>query len=287
VVACTPHTGLGTVAVQRAAYVQVVNLATCRQSRLSKQQNAPVVTVRVTPTSQSIVYRGRTVLTIRESHKTVPAGTPGPIELFGLSPDRKWVLYAVDPMGSASIAADGLMLQAVRISGGRSFNIGFGLAYADYHAWCGGKLVMTVGGDRIATHAKRLIITGPPDWHPRSLVHTAGRSFGAMACAPDRKSVVVQAQLSSTDANFFHTHWALWRVGLDGSMTQLTSPPAKHADESPHVSPDGKIVYFVRSQHGHGQLYALEGGHLTGPLLSLGYSLGYYGHQDWPYSVRR
>ena len=273
--------------MQRAAYVQVVNLATCRQSQLSKRQAAPAVTVRATRTSQSIVYRGRTVLTIRESHKTVPAGTPGPIELFGISPDRKWVLYAVDPMGSASIAADGLMLQAVRVSGGRSFKVGFGLAYADYHAWCGGRLIMTAGGDRIAVHAKRLIITGPPDWHPRPLVRAPGRSFGAMGCAPNGESVVVQAQLSSTDANFFHTHWALWRVGLDGSMTQLTSPPAKHADESPHFSPDGKIVYFVRSQQGHGQLYALAGGHVMGPLLALGYSLGYYGHQDWPYSVRR
>lgn len=288
-VGCTPHTGLGTVAVQRAAYVQVVNLADCTQTRVKTPQGrTTAVTVQVTPTSQSIVYEGRVVLTIRESHKTVPAGVPGPIEVFGLSPDRQWVLYAIDPQGSASLAADGLYLRAVRVSGGRTFPVAAGLAYDDYHAWCGGKLVMTAGGDRIAIHAKRLIITGPPDWHARPLVRAPGRrAFGSLACAPNQKSVVVQSQKSGTDAYFFHTRWALWRVGLDGSMTQLTRPPANHADESPHFSPNGKIFYFVRSQHGRGQLFAFEDGHVTGPLLSLGYSLGYYGHQDWPYSVRR
>ena len=287
-VACTPHTGLGTIAVQRAAYVQVVNLADCSQTRAKTPQGQTTpVAVRATPTSQSIVYRGRVVLTIRESHKTVPAGVPGPIELFGLSPDRQWILYAIDPQGSASLAADGLFLRVVRASGGRTFPVAAGLGYDDYHAWCGGKLVMTAGGDRIAIHAKRLIVTGPPDWRARPLVRAPGRSFGSLACAPDQKSVVVQSQKSGTDAYFFHTRWALWRVGLDGSMTKLTSPPANHADESPHFSPNGKIVYFVRSQQGRGQLYALVGGHVTGPLLSLGYSLGYYGHQDWPYSVTR
>jgi len=288
VVACTTHTGLGTVAVQRAAYVQVVDLATCRQSRLARLPDTPSpVTVRVTRTSQSIVYRGRVVMTVHESHKVAPAGMPGPIEPLGLSPDRRWVLYAIDPQGSASLAADGLALRAVRVTGGRTFPVAFGLAYDDYRTWCGGKLVMTAGGDRIVIHAKRLIVTGPPDWHAQPLVRAPERSFGSVVCAPDQKSVVVQSQRSGTDSYFFRTRWALWRVGLDGSMARLTTPPANHADESPRFSPDGKILYFVRSQHGRGELYALAGGRVTGPLLSLGYSLGYYGHQAWPYSVRR
>jgi len=49
----------------------------------------------------------------------------------------------------------------------------------------------------------------------------------------------------------------------------------------------GGVVYFVRSSHGNGKLYALQGGRLVGPLLSLGYSLGFYGHQAWPYTVTR
>jgi hypothetical protein len=183
VVACTPHTALGTIALQRPAYVQVVNLATCRESKVIGRPSASAtpVTVGVTPTSQSIVYRGRVVLTIHESRTVAPAGRPGPIEIAELSPDRQWVLYAIDPQGSASLAADGLTLRAVRVTGGRSFTVAHGLAYDDYRAWCGGRLVMTAGGDRIAVHAKRLIVTGPPDWHARPLVRTPGRSFGSLA----------------------------------------------------------------------------------------------------------
>ena len=259
-----------------------LDLATCLTAK-APPIPASVATVRVTKNSQSIVFKGKVVLEIYESHKGFPAGFPGPIELEGLSPDRRWILYAIDPQGSASIAADGLTLRAVRATGGRSYTVGFGLLYDDYRAWCGNRLVMTAGGDRIAVHAKRLIVTGPPDWRPHRVVPDPAISFGSLVC--DGNGVIVQRQRSSTDANFFHTHWSLYRVGLDGSTTRLTSPPKGYADESPQIA--GDVVYFVRSTHGRGKLYALRDGKLVGPLLSLGYSLGYYGHQEWGYSVTR
>jgi hypothetical protein len=281
VVACTPHTGLGTVTVERPAYVQVVNLATCKQSRAPKPHATTAVTVRVTPTSQSIVYQGRVVLTIRESHKRVPAGAPGPIELFGLSPDREWVLYAIDPQGSASLAADGLALRAIRVTGGRSFPVAFGLAYDDYRAWCDGKLVITAGGDRYAAHDKTLVVTGPPLWRARSVVTARDFAFGSVACLGN--GVVVQASRNGLNA---FPRWSLWRLGLDGGMSMLDKPPPGYSDDSPRVSRSGTI-YFVRSRRSHGQLYALSAGRVTGPLLSLGALTAYYGHESWPYSVRR
>ncbi len=291
--ACTPHPGLGTVAISRPAYVQIVDLATCRTTteRPAAPSGGPTVVVHRSGKTgtQTIVFRGRTVLTVHESYAKVPGGTPGPIELKGISPDRKWILYAIDPMNSASLAADGLTLRAVRAMGSRSYTVASGLLYDDYRAWCASNLlVVTVGGDRIASDNKRLIVTGPPSWHSRLLVKDPARAFGSVACAPDGESVVVQEQPQSLDGTFFHTKWQLWRIWVyNRSQKRLTAPPAGYADESPHFSPDERTIYFVRSKQGHGKLYALNAGKLIGPLLSLGYSMGYYGANAWPYSVRR
>ena len=287
--ACTPHPGLGTVAIQRPAIVQVVDLATCRERTIHRRAappSTPGLTVAVRKTSQSIVYRGHTVLTVREDHTRAPAGMPGPIVLLDLSPDRRWIMFAIDPQGSASLAADGLFIRVVSTAGGQSHPLGVALGYDDYRAWCGGRLVFTAGGDREATRFKRLEIAAPPSWKARPLTALRERAWGSLACAPDGRSVVVQSQPAAELPNFFATRWQLWRVGLDGTTTQLTQPPVQHADESPHFSHDGRTIYFVRSRRGHGQLYALRGGRTIGPLLSLGYSVGYYGANAWAYTVR-
>jgi hypothetical protein len=247
-----------------------------------------VVTRRGEHGTQAIVFRGRTVLTVKESYDRVPAGTPGPILLEGTSPDKRWILYAIDPMGSASLAADGLVLQAVGATGGRSHAVEGGLLYGDYRSWCSFySLVVTTGGSRLAVDNKRLIVTGPPTWKSRLLVRAYARVFGSLECAPDGNSVVVQEAPQRTDSSVINPRWQLWRVGLDGKSTRLTSPPPGYSDESPHFSPDQQTIYFVRAHRGAGSLYALRHGKLTGPLLSLGRLDGYYGHRAWPYSVRR
>ena len=58
--------------------------------------------------TETIRYRGQAVYAVHERYDRVPGGTPGPIMLEGMSPDRRWVLFAIDPMSSASLAADGL-----------------------------------------------------------------------------------------------------------------------------------------------------------------------------------
>jgi len=281
---CTPHPGLGTVAVKQVQ----VDLATCRTSRAPATPESGA-TVHVTKDAQSIVFKGRVVLTVHENHKGFPAGSPGPIFLEGVSPDRAWILYAIDPMGSASLAADGLTLRAIPVTGGPSHVVESGLMYGSYRSWCDYyTLVVTAGGDRLAANDKRLVVTGPPSWKARPLVNEPGRAFGSVVCAPDGNSVVVQEQPQSTNASFFEFRWALWRIDLaTRRSTQLTRPPAGYADESPQFSPDQSTLYFVRSTKGVGKLYALKDGKLVGPLLSLGYRLGYYGHTDWPYRVTR
>ena len=264
-----------------------VDLATCRTATVGRHGDG--ATVRVAKDSESIVFKGKVVLTIHENHKGFPAGSPGPIELEGVSPDGKWILYAIDPMGSASLAADGLRVMAVAATGGRSYTVAFGLVYDSYRTWCGSRLVMTAGGDRIANHDKRLIVSGPPSWQARFLVREPKRAFGSVACAPDGRSVVVQEEpAGGVDESSTKSHWQLWRITLGGKTTRLTNPPPGYSDDSPQLSADGKTVYFVRSKNDRGSLFALRNGKVVGPLLDLGLDRNeYYGHRDWPYRAVR
>jgi Tol biopolymer transport system component len=221
------------------------------------------------------------VYLVRESYRRIPAGSPGPILLNRWSGDGRWVFFAIDPQGSNSIAADGLSLQVVSTSGGPPHRLGMTLGYSDYMTWCSGRLVFTAGGNRLATTNKQLLVASPSSWRPRPLVGTPKRAWGSLACALDGRSLVVQSQRTSEDYNFFATSWELWRVGMNGSRRRLTSPPAGFADESPRLSSDGRSIFFVRSRRGVGSLFALRGQRLSGPLLHVGYNLGYYGHRDW------
>jgi hypothetical protein len=285
VVACTPHPGYGTVSVRNGALVRHVDLETCRtwttRVTLPTLRRQPV-TLAASRTgkrgTQQIRYRGRPIYTVRERYDRIPGGSPGPIELFGTSPDGAWVLFAIDPQNSASLAADGLTLQAVSIHGGRPRTVATGLLADDYRTWCGGTLVMTVGGDRIAAHHKWLIATGPPAWRARILVRDPKRAFGSLACAGD--AVVVQAtrDLGVDEAHVGFPRWSLWRVEIATGRTQiLDTPPPGGSDDSPRVSRTGTIV-FVRSRKGRGTLYALA---RDGPLVAVGRDDGYDGHRPW------
>jgi dipeptidyl aminopeptidase/acylaminoacyl peptidase len=308
--ACHPHAGLGSIALTRGRNVHVIDLATCRE-RVRRVRPEPThgsrplrtrdgrwsAVVRSSGkgrTAKQTIWvvdrrtgRSRPVFAETQWYRTIgPGETPGPIELLAWSGDGRWIFFVIDPGGSGSIQADGLTLRAVSREGGRARRIARMLVYASYLTWCGGELVLSAGFDRVATDHKRLLIAAPPAWRTRPLVARAGRAWGAVVCAPQGRAVVVQSQERSDDANFFAVHWSLWRVGLDGSRRRLTAPPRGYADESPRFSRDGRTLLFVRSRKGVGRLYALRGGRVTGPLLSLGYSLGYYGHQDWWQSMK-
>lgn len=203
----------------------------------------------------------------------------GPVVVLSMSPDRRWLVFAIDPFASASMMADGLQLQVVSTRGGAPRPLGLSLAYRDYLSWCGGGLVYVRGGDRIATDVKQLLYATPPSWRGRDLWRDAHRSFASPACAPSSDSVAVMTQRSSTDARFFSTRWQLWSVGLDGARRPLDVPPPGWADEAPAWSPAGDMLAFVRQRNGYGTLVVLDRG--LKRIASLGYSLGFYGHHEW------
>ncbi len=300
-VSCRPEPGLGSVSFVRRGATHVVDLTTCRE-RVVPGTNSRTELVsgdrrwaaairssgRGTTAKQTIwvtnlrTHASRPVFSETQYYKQIgPGETAGPIVLLGWSGDDRWIFFSIDPGGSGSIQADGLTLRVVSASGGRARPLARMLLYPDYLAWCGGRLVFTAGTDRIATNNKRLLVAAPPDWRPRRLVAAPGRAWGSLACARHGRAIVVQSQTASNDARFFATHWALWHVGFDGSRRRLTAPPPGYADESPRFSPDGRALLFVRSHNGVGKAYALRNRRLLGPLLSLGYSLGFYGHQHW------
>jgi hypothetical protein len=294
-IACTPQPGLGTATYVRGAVQHVLDLGTCRErpSPAPAARMGAIVSpdgrltadVRGAAGKQAIRVGGKTVLALPRWSPNARNGSPGPIMLLGWSGDSRWIFYAIDPMGSQSIIADGVFVRAVSLDG-TSRAVAPALANDDYRAWCGGRLILTAGLDRIAAHNKRLVVAAPPTWTTRALVSAAGRAWGSLACAPDGRSVVAQsAPDAGTDMSSVLAHWSLWRVGLDGSQRRLTSPPAGYSDDSPRYSGDGRTLFFVRSRTGVGRLYALRSGRLLGPFASLGFQLGYYGHHAWPYTV--
>lgn len=275
--ACPHDASLGTVAFTRGTTLHRLSLADCRERSTRLRGTGAGA-------SYGVVARGH-ALWLPRGGRLVRLTRPLPAdewpEPVALSPDRRWVVWQ-QAIRSASLSADGRPLKVTRLApGGATRPLApAALGYPDYLAWCGSSFVFVAGGNRQATWNKRLLVARAPDWRPRPLWRDPRRAFGSVACAPDGRSVAVLSQPASDDAAFFDTRWQLWRVALDGSRTPLDRPPPGSADESPRFGPGGAL-FFVRERQGRGTLMLLG----TGPLARLGYSLGYYGHHDWPYSV--
>ena len=256
--------------------MHALSLASCAERVLGKAPNAGLLpgirTTGARAKTQEIWVHGRLVFSRVEN---------GPVLPIKLSGDGKWLFFAVDPYASASIAADGLDLLVVSTRGGAVHHLGATLVYRDYLTWCAGRLVYAGGRDRVAIHAKRLLVAAPPDWRPEPLWNDPTRSFASPTCDPDGTAVTVLAQRSSVNAYFFATRWQLWRVGLDGTRNLLDAPPPGWADEQPVWSPDGNTLAFVRERKGYGRLMIMRQGKVLGPVAQLGYQLGYYGHHRW------
>ncbi|HEV8460596.1 MAG TPA: hypothetical protein VGQ38_07785 [Gaiellaceae bacterium] len=285
---CAGHAGLGTLRYARGTQFRELSLATCADRTIGKApevRRGPVSSRdgRYTATIVSSKAKETIVVVDHRLHTrhSVFAHFTDPVVLLSVSGDGRWVFFSIDPDGSGSIAADGLTLRAVSTRDGTVASLGVALPYPDYLTWCGGRLVWIGGADRVAIHAKQLLVSSPPDWRPKPLWADRSRSFASPACAPDGGSVAVLSQRSSDDANFFHTRWRLWRVGLDGAHHVLDVPPSAAADEQPIWSGDGRSILFVRERHGHGAVMLWHAGRISGPLASLGYGLGYYGHHAW------
>jgi hypothetical protein len=165
------------------------------------------------------------------------------------------------------------------------------LMYPDYLAVCGSHIAVTAGGDRYATHGKRILFDG------RDVSRDTRRSWVSPSCTTGG-TLVAAAGRNWQEHRFGEEHRAIWQ--LLPTRRQLTHPPAGWSDEYPHVTVNGDVV-FVRTRQvpflrdgewwttTHGKLELLRGRslrdlrdlRLTGPQVG-GDFLNYYGHYDWP-----
>ena len=218
---------------------------------------------------------GRAVYRVAEDYRTIPGGTPGPIILVGWSPDSRWLLFSIDPMSSASLAADGLGL---RRSTSRP------AASSGHHHAPRYRLPHLVRLDARPDRGQRP--PGDDDQAPRRRdAHRTGsraalwrrpeaRLLARLACAPDGKSVAVLSQpasLDSTSSTPAGSSGGSRSTAHTRSSTarRLGSPTSRRAGRA-----TGNALLFVREHKGYGQLMLLRDDSVTGPIANLGYSLG-------------
>ena len=202
----------------------------------------------------------------------------------GFAPDGR-VLWWPDEQGSASIAADGLPLYANRAKIVKT------LAFTDYVVRCGRHLAVVAGGDRYTTHGKRILFDG------RDVSDDATRSWVSPSWTANG-NLIAAAGRNWEDSRFGAEHRAIWR--LLPTRRQLTRPPSGWTDESPHLLPDGSVL-FVRTRQtarkvngewvttSRGLLELLRQGNLV-QVANVSFAakdsssdwLNYYGHYNWP-----
>jgi dipeptidyl aminopeptidase/acylaminoacyl peptidase len=222
--------------------------------------------------------------------------------LSGFSPDGRWLLAWEDVQNSASLAADGLPLIALRAGGGKAVAVGKGtLVYSDFLSWCTGDLLAYVldNGGRQVTLGDRIDLAGPaPRWPVVTAADPGARaqlSFVSPACSPPGQfSLAAAVGRATPDEPFGRERRAIWLLPYTGGNWRPleAAPPAGSSDELPSWSRDGRWLAFVRTtwtgRSGSGRLYLLElgarfNGHarLVGPVADVGRTGNYYGHYDW------
>ena len=212
----------------------------------------------------------------------------------GVTPDGADALFSADPQGSGSIAADGLALEAVPLTGGvlRTLVPSI-LNYPGFIAPCGLSMIVTAGAGRESNLGKSLAVLRPPAYRSTTLGLSPGQSWVTPSCSA-RGAIAAAAGRSSDNAGFGLQHRSIWLIPTPGApAVRLTNPgPLRMSDELPRMAGDGRYILFVRAvsgggavQHGQLELIALgRHGHsrLIGPIAQLGSAgIGYYDHYPW------
>ncbi len=220
----------------------------------------------------------------------------------GFSPDGRWLLYWARSICSASLSADGWPLVAVPASGGRApvRAVRQMLLFPDFLSWCGDRLIAASTPSRETQLRSRLVTTGPPAWHQRTIAPATQLSWVSPTCAPSGSLVAAAAGPSSTHSEFGNQHRSIWLLAPGGRVVRrLTVPPASDlSDEAPRFSRDGRWILFVRTRVVTSGLSASSRDTLelvpaagTGPAAAVPVAtftsndFSFYDHFQWPSEI--
>ena len=189
---------------------------------------------------------------VRTGVPHVAVDQPKSLSTFaGWSPDGRWLLYWSRSMCSASLSADGWPVDAVPVSGGRapSRAIRHMLLFPDFLTWCGRRLIAASTPDRETQLGSKLVATGPPGWHQRTIASARRLSWVSPTCAPSGSILAAAAGARATDPGFGAQHRSIWLLTPAGKVVrQLTAPPVNDlSDEAPRFSRDARWILFVRT----------------------------------------
>jgi hypothetical protein len=243
------------------------------------------------------------VIDLHSGTVTVALRSPGRFLTFaGWSPNGRWLLFWTADQCSASLAADGLPLQAVPVTGGRPAKVvGHMLTYDDFLSWCGTRLIAAAGPSRETNLGSALVQTGPPAWREHTIRPARKLSWVSPTCAPSGHVLAAAAGPNNAPVMFGLEHRSIWLLRPDGTpVRRLASPSARDLSyEAPRFSRNGRWILFVGTRvvpgvpGGFGgssddaiELVPTSGAESPVPIIDFtSNDFSYYDHFDWPQEI--
>ena len=224
------------------------------------------------------------------STRVVTSRHGGVLEIAGWTPDGSHVLYWPDPMGSGSIAADGLSLLAVPVGGGQPIHVADSLTHSAWTAYSpNGRSLATVdGGLRDVWGGHKHVIICPTLDTCRRIAQPRGTVSLWPTWTADGTQVVFARLPSQLASPFGHRAVARWtRHGRLFVATPGQSPHplagVPRGATAPEYAADGTLLFVTANW-----VWLKPPGHsaqrVLGPLSDLGRDT-YYGYVPYRRTV--
>lgn len=225
-------------------------------------------------------------------------------------PTGSWLTFFAYP-NSASIAADGVDLQAIPAAGGGPVTLVTMLAYDDFVAWSpdGRRLAAVQGVGRDVRSGKELVVLNADGFRTDAVLTPAGYIDLTPAWSPDGRLLASSRGQAAADDGLSgageHPRY-IWVTDVmtgeghallpgiagaarpDGAAGRGGAPAAGApvVQENPVWGSRGAGLLFVQrpaGPDGEAQLWwTMPDGRDAQPVAAIGPSEGYYGHMRWP-----